>query len=191
MLGLVLRIAAVEADGTDADLARAIAGSQNATAAEALLVRRFAPRIRLYGLRHLRDKTAVDDLVQHVLILVLEALREGRVENPERLSAFVLGTCRNVTWDTHRAVARQRSLERAFEGLVPVEVSEPVVPPRRLFECMARLPEREASVLRMIILEDRSADEVGARLGVSPGNVRVIKHRALAQLGRCVGVEEP
>ena len=30
--------------------------------AEAELIRRMAPRVRLYGLRHLRDEEAADDL---------------------------------------------------------------------------------------------------------------------------------
>lgn len=41
-------------------------------------------RIRLYGLRHLRDREAAEDLVQNVLIVTLEALRaEG-----DRLAFF-------------------------------------------------------------------------------------------------------
>jgi RNA polymerase sigma-70 factor (ECF subfamily) len=36
--------------------------------AEAALFRRLAPRVRLYGLRHLRDPAAADDLVQDVML---------------------------------------------------------------------------------------------------------------------------
>src|SRR6185295_8583431 len=129
--------------------------------------------------------------VQHVLLTVIEALRTGRVEDPARLASFVLGTCRNVTWDMHRGEARRRSLERALEAVIPAPAApEELFPLKRLLECYGRLPEREGTVVRMTFLEDRSADEVAARLGLSSGNVRVIKHRALAQLGRCVGVEE-
>jgi RNA polymerase sigma-70 factor (ECF subfamily) len=39
----------------------------------------MAPRIRLYGLRHLRDEHAADDLTQQVLITTLETLRAGRL----------------------------------------------------------------------------------------------------------------
>jgi RNA polymerase sigma-70 factor (ECF subfamily) len=61
----------------DADLVRRI-GSGNDREAEADLFHRMAPRIRLYGLRHLRDGRASDDLAQQVLITTLEALREFR-----------------------------------------------------------------------------------------------------------------
>jgi hypothetical protein len=42
-------------------------------------------------------------LVQEVLLRTLQAIRAGRLENPELLASFVLGTCRNVTWDKRRA----------------------------------------------------------------------------------------
>jgi RNA polymerase sigma-70 factor (ECF subfamily) len=183
----------VDAERTDAELARAIAAAGgDAKAAEAAFVRRFAGRIRLYAVRHLRDRALLDDLVQHVLVQVLEALRAGRLENPERLASFVLGTCRNATWDTHRAEARQRSIAQALGTVTPLFEAAPEarVPFGRLFDCLLRLPDRESRVLRMTFLEDRAAEEVGQRLGLSAGNVRVIKHRALGLLGTCVGVEE-
>ena len=34
---------------------------------------------------------------------------------------------------------------------------------------------------------DRDADEIGRALELSPGNVRVIRHRALQKLQECVG----
>ena len=64
---------------TDGDLARAIAArAGTADAAETELYRRFAPRVRLYGLRHLRDEDAARDLMQQVLLLTIEKLRERR-----------------------------------------------------------------------------------------------------------------
>jgi len=50
----------------DGALARRIAeaGAAPDAAAEAALYRRLAPRVRLYGLRHLRDPHAAADLVQ-------------------------------------------------------------------------------------------------------------------------------
>src|SRR5215470_4393750 len=81
----------------DGQLVWAIAaGADGAGAAEAELCRRFAPRIRLYGLRHLRDEDRARDLVQAVLLVVLEAARAGRIADPERVDRFMLGTSRNV-----------------------------------------------------------------------------------------------
>jgi hypothetical protein len=59
------RMNATVIGATDGDLARAIAARTGAAdAAETELYRRFAPRVRLYGLRHLRDEDAARDLMQ-------------------------------------------------------------------------------------------------------------------------------
>src|ERR1019366_9381584 len=77
---------------------------------EHALCERFAGRIHAYGLRHLRDGSRAQDLVQHVLLAVLQALRAGNVDDPTRLDAYVLGTCRNAVMDMRRGDVRQRRL---------------------------------------------------------------------------------
>src|SRR5690348_10567568 len=78
----------------DSDLARRIAAAApgHDAQAETELCRRFAPRIRLYGLRHLRSAAGAADLVQDVLILTLQKLRAGELRDPARLASFILGT---------------------------------------------------------------------------------------------------
>src|SRR6187402_3187965 len=89
---------------TDAELVRVMRlGGAETQRAEAELYRRFAPRVESYGRRHLRSTPAAKDLVQEVLLRVVEAIRGNRLEEPERLASFVLGTCRNVTWDSRRS----------------------------------------------------------------------------------------
>ena len=73
----------------DAELVGQI--GSGAPQAEAELFRRMAPRIRLYGLRHLRDEHAADDLTQQVLITTLETLRAGHLREPEKLASFYGG----------------------------------------------------------------------------------------------------
>src|SRR4029453_5657290 len=70
----------------DGALARRIlaAAPETDAAAESELCRRFAPRIRLYGLRHLRSEAAAADLAQEVLIMTLRKLRAGAVREPDR-----------------------------------------------------------------------------------------------------------
>src|SRR6187549_4044025 len=91
-------------DSSDADLARAVAarGPGSAEAAESELYRRFAPRVRLYGLRHLRDEDAARDLVQQVLLLTITKLREGAVRETDRIASFILGTSRTMAIDLKR-----------------------------------------------------------------------------------------
>jgi RNA polymerase sigma-70 factor (ECF subfamily) len=178
-------------DVSDADLARLIeAAGEGAKAAEAALFQRFARRIELYGLRHLGSRDQARDLVQQVLVAVLAALRAGRVHDPASLPSFVLGTCRNVSSDLRRKERRQAQLSAqgsAEEAAQPPAVCGTDV--ARLFGCIGALAEREATVVHMSFWEDRDAEEIAARVGVSAGNVRVIRHRALAKLAACMHAE--
>jgi RNA polymerase sigma-70 factor (ECF subfamily) len=174
-------------DFDDAALARRIAAGASAAEAETEFCRRFAPRIRLYGLRHLRDAQAAADLAQQVLLMTLERLRAGRVRDPAAIASFVLGTCRLVVTDLKRTQVRRERLL----GAVPMqdEAVEPVadrIDDRRLRHCLERLAERERAVLVMTFCEDRDAREVAAELALSEGNVRVIRHRGLERLRRCM-----
>jgi RNA polymerase sigma-70 factor (ECF subfamily) len=155
---------------------------------ERALCEKFAGRIHAYGLRHLRDRPAAQDLVQHVLLSVLQALRAGRVEEPTRLEAYVLGTCRNTVMDMRRGDARQRRVAQESAAGLPegYEPSHLQVDGARLEDCLRRLEARERAVVLATFLEDRDADEIGRTLSLSPGNVRVIRHRALAHLQGCV-----
>lgn len=192
MLALVLLRHSMVTELSDAELVRlaAAAGEQQAFA-EASLFERYAPRVRVYGKKHLKSSALAEDLTQQVMLKVLEAIRGGRVEQPERLASFVFGTCRLVGWDLARADQRQRKIEREAEGIesqaLPPSTSEADV--LRLLQCMQGLAEREAQVVRMTYMEDREPEDIAGRLGVSSGNVRVIRCRALAKLKTCLNGE--
>lgn len=173
----------------DAALVRRIAqaGPAGAPEAEAELCRRLAPRVRLYGLKHLRDEHAAADLMQQVMMTTIQKLRAGDLRDAERLAPFVFGICRMSVLELRRgALRRERLLEQYGEDLAPAAAPEPLLDLERVAGCLQKLPQRERSVLLMTFYEDKPADEVGAELGLSAGNVRVIRHRGLARLRECV-----
>ncbi len=174
----------------DAALARRIVARAPGrdAAAEAEFCRRFGPRIRLYGLKHLRSEAAAADLMQDVLVMVLEKLREGAVREPERLASFVLGTARQTVIDGRRSGRRRARILEAFPvDLVPAaEEDAELVDSERLKLCLAALPERERAVLLMTFYDDQPAAAVAAELKLSAGNVRVIRHRGLDRLRACM-----
>lgn len=181
------------ADLDDGAIARRIAeaGGRPDSAAEAELYRRLAPRARLYGLRHLRDRQAAADLAQQVLLMTIERLRVGEVRDPERIASFVLGACRMTVLEMRRGQWRREQLlelhadkEEAFDPPEPLALD-----PERLAGCLEGLSERERSVVVMSFFADKAADEVGAALGLTGGNVRVIRHRALGRLRDCMGAD--
>ena len=173
---------------SDADLVRRIGGGLDREA-EGELYRRMAPRIRLYGLRHLRDGHAADDLTQQVLITTLEALRAGRLREPEKLASFVLGTCRMTVLDLRRGAHRRERLLEQFgvDLLVPAPSSGSHFDHEQLVRCMEALKERDRTVVVMTFYDERTGADVAGFLGVSEANVRVIRHRAIHQLRQCMG----
>ncbi len=173
-------------DTSDSELAAGVAGGDAGAAAE--LYRRLAPRVRLYGLRHLRDPAAADDLAQDVVLMTFESLRSGKVRELEHIGSFVLGTCRRVVANLRRGAARrQRLLERFGSGLEPADVSDAApLDFERVTRCLEGLAERERSVVVLSFYAERGSDEIGAELGLTPANVRVVRHRALARLRACV-----
>jgi RNA polymerase sigma-70 factor, ECF subfamily len=137
----------------------------------------------------MRNTAAADDLVQQVLVTVLVALREDRVQDRERLDAYVLGTARNVVMDMRRGASRQVRVADQASALLPkdYEVSLGFVDRPRLEHCLGELEPRDRTVVVATFVEDRDSDEISQTLGISAGNVRVIRHRALAKLQACVG----
>ena len=156
--------------------------------AEAELFRRMAPRIHLYGLRHLRDRDATDDLTQQVLITTLEALRAGRLREPEKLSSFVLGTCRMTILDLRRNFQRRERLLELFGPDLATSTlwSVPRLDHDQIERCVQRLKERERTVVMMTFYDEQTGAEVADFLGISEANVRVIRHRAIHQLRACI-----
>ncbi len=144
--------------------------------------------MRLYGRRHLRDEDAARDLMQQVLLATLEKLRAGELREPERIVSFVFGMCRMVTLEIRRGTRRREELLEKFGpdlGIADIAVA-PRLDEARVAACLERLAERERSVLVLSFYDDEPADRVGAALGLSAGNVRVIRHRAIEKLRECV-----
>lgn len=182
-------------DRSDGDLARHVTmRAPDAARAEEELCARLWPRLRLYGRRHLGDEAAALDLAQDAIVVVLAALREGRIKDPERVGSFALGTARRLSIENHRK--RQRR-----DGIVAKSRDElagaPAGPPEftrvdalRVVGCLEQLAARGRSALLLTFYAELDATVIARELGTSAGNVRVIRHRALAQVADCLGVDE-
>jgi RNA polymerase sigma-70 factor (ECF subfamily) len=181
-------------DGSDGDLARAVAARDPGTAgpAESELYRRFAPRVRWYGLRHLRDEEAARDLVQQVMLLVIEKLRSGLIRDADQIASFILGVSRTIVTDLKRLERRREKLRDVFivPHLVTTSVGDAMLDIDHLERCLARLAARERIVVLLTFYGEKTAGEVGHELGVKEGNVRVIRHRAVERLRTCMTSRE-
>lgn len=185
---MVLMSSDLTAHADDAELAARIAAAADREA-ETELFRRMAPRIRLFGLRRLRNEDAAADLVQQTMITVLKALREGKLREPARIASFVLGACRMSVLEIHRGGRRrERLLEQFARDTEAWQMpAPPVLDHHRLTRCVQRLKERERAVVVMTFYDEQTGGDVARFLGVSETNVRVIRHRAIHHLRICMG----
>jgi RNA polymerase sigma-70 factor (ECF subfamily) len=124
------------------------------------------------------------------LITALEALRAGRLRDPDRLTSFLLGTCRITVLDLRRNRQRKERLLEQFgaDYLAPVRPPTPNLDQERLTQCVRRLKERERAVIVMTFYDEQTGADLARFLGISEANVRVIRHRAMDQLRGCMGV---
>ena len=155
---------------------------------------RFRERLRFFAARRLRDRDVAEDVAQEVLRRTLEALRAGRVENQEALPAFLFQTARHVCMQWGRSEGRKA---RAFARL-PSEEQDPEVDPlaaliteerrEKVREAFEELGSGDREVLALSYVESLGADEIATRLKLTPGAVRVRRHRALNRLAEIMGV---
>lgn len=156
---------------------------------EAALCRDLVPRVRAWAFRRTRDLALSADIAQDVSMIVVESLRAGRIEDPSRIASFALGTAKNVLVAQQRGERRRSALlERFGPTLAEVAtIEEHGIDREKVDECFAKLAPRAQTVLLLTFYAERSADEIASELGVAAGNVRVARHRALAQLHACMG----
>ena len=175
---------------SDEALARRIAGgpSGSTDAEEGELYRRFAPRVRLYGRRHLQNDAAANDLAQDVLLLTIERLRTGEVRRPDEIGSFILGTSRMMAHSARRMARRRETLAARFmEPTVETAPSSTAaLDAPRVAACLRKLAERDRLVVLLTFYADCEAPRIAEDLGMSPGAVRAIRHRAMARLRECV-----
>jgi RNA polymerase sigma-70 factor (ECF subfamily) len=163
---------------------------QGERSAEETLCRRMAPAVRAFARRRLRGKDAVEEFSQDALLLMIEALRGGRIEQPERLGGFVLGICRNLAFDRARQRERRQQLWQtygaALEAVSVEAVARETYQVIHLEDCMSQLSQRSRDLIRLGYLESRGHEDVARELSISESNARVLRHRTLASLRECM-----
>lgn len=179
---------AVSQDPVGALVESAIAGDPRA---ETALCERFAPAVRAFARRRLRDHAAVDEFCQDVMLLFVVAVRGRRIADPERAGGFVLGICRNLARDRARARDRRAALQETLGAAAPVDdvyTPQPLAPYdiAHLEDCLSQLSARSRDLVRFTYVEARPDVAIADALEVTAGNVRIMRHRTLKALRDCM-----
>ncbi len=165
-----------------------IESSDHSAAAEAEIVERFHKRLLVFAARRVEDPVMAEDVAQETLRRVIEALRDGRMEKPDALPAFVFQTAKHVCQFRHRSRQRgDRAMQRlSHEGREPAQdpLSALVGSERRaeVRNALERLRGADRELLRLLYYGDHGTDAAAAELRTNPGALRVRKHRALQRL---------
>lgn len=149
---------------------------------------------RVLGPRVRRDVDSVD-LAQEAQLELLRAERRVAFETSGKRRAW-LGT---VVENLARQVGRRRRPDapgcEAFARLAGDGSTPSVRAARREDRDVLRarldaLPERTRRVVELKFVEGLSHEEIGERLGISPGNSRVVLNRGVRRLRELAGEEQ-
>jgi RNA polymerase sigma-70 factor (ECF subfamily) len=144
----------------------------------------FGALIQIKLRSRLQSPEAIEDIRQETFARFFVALRDGKIQQPERLGAFVNSICNNVLLEHYRAGSRDDSIddeeqeELPAKGLDLVSLLSVKETEKKVREVLEQLPERDRRLLREVFLEERDKDEVCRDFGVDRGYLRVLLHRA-------------
>jgi RNA polymerase sigma factor (sigma-70 family) len=150
--------------------------------AEEEIVRLFQRPVRAFVLMSTGIPQLADELVQEVMWAAICALREGRVEQPAQMGAFIRGIARNLIADHARARAREKLSPLPDDLPHPGSGHELFERNHAARQAIATLDPHEQAVLLLALVDGLGPEEIGRRLGVTGEVVRQRKSRALRRL---------
>lgn len=154
-------------------------------AGEDELVATYQRGLLLITTARTRDREAARDLTQDILVAVLKALRDGKLRDAGKLSAFVQGTARNLINNYLREKARRlecdlHSADEPTRDLVEeVELAEQQRLIRSELEGFSPL---DRHILLLSLVDGHSLLEVAQRLRLSHDAVRARKSRMIRKI---------
>jgi len=171
-----------------AELARRVmAGDPHA---ETELVNRYRRGLLVIATVRTHDREAAQDLAQDILMAVLKALRSERLQDPQKLTAFVYGTARNLINNYLKSRTRhpESDLESVDEPSTdPVEEIESADRQRVVRRELARFSPIDQQILLLSLVDGHSLLEVAERLRMSHEAVRARRSRMVRKIAKRLG----
>jgi RNA polymerase sigma factor (sigma-70 family) len=159
----------------------------------------LAKNFTYFLMRQLGDEDLLDK-VHDIFVTVAQAIRGGKLRDPERLIPFLTTVTRFYTYDQieRRTYLRRRSAP--LEGLNPpdfrINMEASVYSRQRRSiarEILQSMPRRDRDVLLRFYIEEQSKEQICQEMQLTPTQFRLLKSKAkatFAQLGtRRLGME--
>ena len=154
----------------------------------------FARGIRLYLCRQLGLQD-VDDKVHDTFLIVVQAIKNGELREPDRLMGFVRTIARRlVAGHIDQMVHRRRDNVPVESGIA---ISDNAATPEQdvlgrekvdiMFEVLRDMSGRDRDILTRFYLYEQSQETISREMDLTPTQFRLLKSRAkarFAELGR-------
>jgi len=144
--------------------------------------------VKIMALRALRDAETAEEVAQETLVRALEAIRDGRPRDPEKLGAFVRGIARHVIADAQRASQRSVPLQEPQQHKLVTHRADPLTAlitteeRDRVRLALTQLSAGDREVLHLSFFDGLSPLEIAERAGEPASRIRKRKSRALSRL---------
>ena len=130
-----------------------------------------------------------EDIVQEVLLAIHAKRHTWREGDPVAPWLYAIARYKTADAFRRRKGTTQVPIDDLADRLADEAPGDPTAA-RDLARLMDGLDDRSAGIVRAVGVEGESAGEVGARMGMSEGAVRVAYHRALTRLKKLAGANE-
>ena len=149
--------------------------------AERQFALRYMPPVKAMLTARLRDADLASDLKQDVMIEALCALRRGQIQDPEKLTQFVLGIARNCMNNYFRSSKRATAVE------LPDDIPdlkngayhrEEIDQENRALRAIENLDNLDRTILQMTLVDGLKPGVIATQLRINPDVVRQRKLRA-------------
>ena len=158
-------------------------------AAEALLLERLKPGLRVVLMTRCTDREQISDLCQDTLIIVLNRLRSRTLDDPTRVAAFAAQTARQLAFDARRrAAVRKTTVDTPAVDAALVEANtDDSVEQASISSLVRQLltelsGDRDREILRRFYLLEQEKADICSSLGLAPGTFDQLIFRARARL---------
>jgi len=184
---------------TDVELVERIQqeGDEWNTEGVTALYRKYFRSVYCFALQRVKSPEAAQDIRQDTLTAVIRAIKAKKIKDPQSLSAYVRGVCRNKVM---AFLGQEGKVERlnevgdmaeertdALEQLISDEEATMLNKAKRAIrQCIKELNQPRQNVLILSFYDSLSATEIARRMNITAGNARKRKHDALQALRKCL-----
>ncbi len=150
----------------------------------------FSRGVKFYVWRHLGTRD-LDDRIHDIFLLVVEAIRNGDLRDPDKLLAFVRTVVRRQVAGQIKGIARQRQRETALDTKAYLAVDpdnpEAQAMARERVEIMKEVLDgispRDREILTRFYLRGQSEEQICREMDLTHNQFRMLKYRAKMRFG--------